>query len=92
MARPCSTLWLPIAKATYPKVVSPDGQRRRLTAAYGVFQQEAQDIHKGYQAQDGERRWLGIDPSGLAGIVPGGGAAALLPARLAQHPQPRQAQ
>src|SRR5262249_45170487 len=41
-------------------------------------------------AQDGERRWLGGHPPGLAGAVPRGRAAALLPARLVEHPEPGQ--
>src|SRR5262249_12841641 len=43
-------------------------------------------------AGDSERRWLGLDAPGVAGVVPLGGAAALLPAWLAQHPQPGQAE
>ena len=53
--------------------------------------QEAQDVEPDYAAQDGQHRRLGGDPPGLAGAVPAGGAAALLPARLAEHPRPGQA-
>jgi len=41
-------------------------------------------------ARDGERRWLGVHEAGVADAVPVGGAAALLSARLAEHPQPRE--
>src|SRR5204863_3068770 len=43
-------------------------------------------------APDGERRRLGLDAPGVAGAVPAGRAAPLLPARLAEHPQPGQAE
>ena len=58
----------------------------------GSSQAEAQDARARLPAPDGERRRLGLDAPGVAGAVPAGGAAALLPARLAEHPEPGQAE
>jgi hypothetical protein len=55
-----------------------------LTAAYGVFRDEARD-------RAGQHRWLEGDASGLEGVVPSGGDPVVLPARLAEDPRPGQA-
>src|SRR5665213_1201459 len=55
---------------------------RRLRGVRGGGQGRA----AGLRPQDGEHRRLEGDPTGVAGIVPPGGGAALLPARVAEDP------
>ena len=62
-----------------------------LTAAYGVFREEARDRRRGLCPGDGQHRWLEGDAGGLEGAVPQGGAAVVLLARLAEDPRSGQA-
>jgi hypothetical protein len=64
----------PPTRTTRPPPTGPSGRRPG---------------HRGrLPTKDGRRRRPGLDPSGVARVVPAGGTTALLPARLARPPQP----
>jgi hypothetical protein len=68
----------------------PNGRCRRLAGGLRGLPAGSRERPARLPAANGERRWLVSHPAGVAGLVPFGAAAALLPARLAEPPPPGQ--
>jgi hypothetical protein len=67
------------------------GWRQRVGSSLWRFPAGGTEHRARLRAADGQHRRLGGHAGGLAGLVPLGGGPALLPARLAKGPRPRQA-